>query len=70
MTPNGGGNSWIDLSYKVSNTPNKDRMKKLCPWEVDVSTTCIRAHKPFGVSSSRVRVLDFIYVKKAFGASL
>jgi hypothetical protein len=45
-------------------------MQNLCPWEVDVSTTPIRAHKPFGVSSFGVRVLDFIYVKKAFGASL
>jgi hypothetical protein len=33
-------------------------MKKLCPREVDVSTTTIGAHKPFGVSSSGVRVLD------------
>jgi hypothetical protein len=41
-------------------------MQKLCPWEVDVSTTPIGAHKPFGFSSSRVRVLDFTYVKKAF----
>jgi hypothetical protein len=45
-------------------------MQKLCPWEVDVSTTPIGAHKPFGFSSSGVRVLDFNYVKKAFGASL
>jgi hypothetical protein len=45
-------------------------MKKLCPREVDVSTTPIRARKPFGVSYSGVRVVDFIYVKKAFGASM
>jgi hypothetical protein len=38
--------------------------------EVDVSTTSIRAHKPFGFSSSGVRVLDFPYVKKALRASL
>jgi hypothetical protein len=38
--------------------------------EVDISTTPIRAHKPFCVSSSGVRVLDFVYVKKALGASL
>jgi hypothetical protein len=44
--------------------------EKLHPWEVDVSNTLIGAHKPFGISSSRVRVLDFIYVKNAFGASL
>jgi hypothetical protein len=45
-------------------------MQKLHPWEVDVSTTPIEAYKPFGFSSSGVRVLDFPYVKKAFGASL
>jgi hypothetical protein len=44
-------------------------MKKLCPREVDVSTTPIGAHKPFGFSSFRVRVLDFTYVKNSFGAS-
>jgi hypothetical protein len=38
--------------------------------EVDVSTTPIGARKPFGFSSSMVRVLDFTYVKNAFGASL
>jgi hypothetical protein len=55
------------MSYSA---PNEDRMQKLRPWEVDVPTTPIEAHKPFGVSSSRVRVLDFIYVKKASRASL
>jgi hypothetical protein len=60
----------IDISNGVSSAPNKDRMQKLRPREVDVSTTPIGAHKPFGFSSSRVRVLDFAYVKKAFGASL
>jgi hypothetical protein len=60
----------IDLSNELSCTPNGDRMQKLRPWEVDVSTTPIGAHKPFGVSSFGVRVLDFLYVKKAFGASL
>jgi hypothetical protein len=45
-------------------------MQKLHPREVDVSTTPIRALKPFGVSSSWVRVLDFIYAKKEFGDSL
>jgi hypothetical protein len=41
-------------------------------WEVDVSITPIRAHKPFGDSSFRVRVrvLGLIYVKKDFGGSL
>jgi hypothetical protein len=60
----------IDLSNGVSSTPNGDRMQKLRPREVDVSTTSIEAHKPFGFSSSGVRVLDFPYVKKALRASL
>jgi hypothetical protein len=60
----------IDLSNEVSSAPNKDRMQKLRPREVDVSTTPIGAHKPFGFSSSGVRVLDFPYVKKALRASL
>jgi hypothetical protein len=50
---------WINLSDKVSSAPNGDRMQKLGPREVDVLTTPIEAHKTFGVSSSRVRVLDF-----------
>jgi hypothetical protein len=62
--------SRIDLSNELSSAPNEDRMQKLRPWEVDVSTTPIGAHKPFGFSSSRVRVLDFTYVKKALRASL
>jgi hypothetical protein len=33
-------------------------MQKLCPREVDVSTTPIEAHKLFGVSSSGFRDLD------------
>jgi hypothetical protein len=45
-------------------------MQNLHPQEVDVLTTPIGAHKPFGFSSFGVRVLDFTYVKKAFGASL
>jgi hypothetical protein len=44
-------------------------MQKLCPWEVDVPTTSIGAHKPFGVSSSVIRVLDFLYVKNASRSS-
>jgi hypothetical protein len=39
-------------------------MQKLRPREVDVSTTPIGAHKPFGFSSSRVRVLDFTFMLK------
>jgi hypothetical protein len=46
------------LSNGVLITPNEDRMQKLHPREVDISTTPIRAHKPFGVSSLGVRVLD------------
>jgi hypothetical protein len=33
--------SQLDLSNGVSNTPNEDRMQKIRPWEVDVSTTPI-----------------------------
>jgi hypothetical protein len=47
-----------------------DCMQKLHPWEVDVLTTPIGAHKPFVFSSSYIRVLDFTYVKKAPRASL
>jgi hypothetical protein len=66
----------LDLFDEVSSAPNRDCMQKLCPREVDVSTTPIGAHKPFGVSSSGLgfwmfRVFSFmIYVKKALGASL
>jgi hypothetical protein len=62
--------SRIDLSNELLSALNGDRMQKLRPWEVDVSTTPIRAHKPFGFSSSGVRVLDFTDVKKAPRASL
>jgi hypothetical protein len=43
-------------------------MEKLPPWEVEVSTTHIGALKPFEFSSSWVRVLDFLNVKKTFRA--
>jgi hypothetical protein len=62
--------SQIYLFNELSSAPNEDRMQKLRPWEVDVSTTPIGAHKPFGFSSFGVRVLDFTYVKKALRASL
>jgi hypothetical protein len=45
-------------------------MQKLYPWEVDVPTTPIGARKTLGVSSFRVRVLDFLYGKNASRASL
>jgi hypothetical protein len=54
---------WIYLSNELLCAPNGDRMQKLRPWEVDVSTTRMGARKPFDISSSVVRVLDFIYVK-------
>jgi hypothetical protein len=69
-TPEENRSSRLDLTNSVSITPNGDRMQKLRPWEVDISTTPIGARKPFGFSSFEVRVLDFPYVKKAFGASL
>ena len=50
--------SRIYLSNELLSTPNEDRMKKLHPWEVDVSTTPIGAQNTFGVSSSKVRVLE------------
>jgi hypothetical protein len=46
---------WLDLSDGVVSTPNRDSMQNLFPREVDVS---IESHKPFGVSSFRIRVLD------------
>jgi hypothetical protein len=49
---------WLDHFDEVSSAPNKVHIQKLCPREVDVSTTPIGAHKPFGVSSPGVRVLD------------
>ena len=60
----------IDLSNELSSAPNGDCMQKLHPSKVDVSTTPIGDHKIFGFSSSEVRVLDFLYFKKAFRASL
>jgi hypothetical protein len=57
--PYGMCTSWLDLFDGIQITPNGDRMKKLCPWEVDISTNHTGAHKPFGVSSSRDRVLYF-----------
>jgi hypothetical protein len=48
----------LDHFDEVPSTPKNDCMKKLCPREVDISTNHIGAHKPFGLSSSRVRVLD------------
>jgi hypothetical protein len=39
-------------------------MQKLRPREVDISTTPIGAHKPFGFSSSGVRVLDLLLMLK------
>jgi hypothetical protein len=58
----------FSMRYQMPQT--KIVCKMLHPREVDVSTTPIGARKPFGFSSSGVRVLDFLYVKKAFGASL
>jgi hypothetical protein len=65
----------IYLFGRVLRNPNGDQKKKKIPREFDVSTTPIWANKPFGVSSSGVRVLDvygfLIYslCEKAFGAS-
>jgi hypothetical protein len=56
----------LDLSNGVSSAPNRDRMQNLRPQEVDISTTPIGSHKPFGFSCSGVSVLDFTYIKKVF----
>jgi hypothetical protein len=48
----------LDLFEGVPRAPNRDRMKKFAPREVDISTNHIGAHTPFGVSSFGVRVLD------------
>jgi hypothetical protein len=48
---------WISLFDEVPSTPNGDHMQTLFPREVDISTTLIGAHKPFGLSSLKVRVL-------------
>ena len=56
--PFGMCNPWIDIFDNVSSTPNKYHMQKFFPREVDVSTSPIGDHKPFGVLSSGVRVLD------------
>jgi len=50
--------TWLDLSDEVLSAPKRDHMQKLHPRKFDMSTTPVGAHKPFGVSSSRVRVLD------------
>jgi hypothetical protein len=49
---------WWYLSYGVLIIPSRDRMQKLRPREVDVSTTPIGAHKHVGVSSLEVIFLD------------
>jgi hypothetical protein len=50
------------------------QMKIVCqsytPGKLIHQTTQNEVHKTVGFSSSGVRVLDFLYVKKAFGASL
>jgi hypothetical protein len=58
VRPNEMYTNHIDLSNELPSAPNKDHMQMFHPREVDVSTNHIGAHKPFGVSSSRVRVLD------------
>jgi hypothetical protein len=52
------GNPYIFLFDGVLSAPNEYHMQKFLPQEVDVSTNHIEAHKPFGISSSGVRVLN------------
>lgn len=40
-------NPQLDLSNRLPSTPNRDRMQKLRPKEVDVSTSHLETHKPF-----------------------
>jgi hypothetical protein len=47
----------IYISNELSRASNIDCMQNLHPWEVDIPTTPIGDCKPFGVSSSRIRVL-------------
>jgi hypothetical protein len=55
-------------SYRVPQT--EIVCQSYAPGKLIHQTTQNGVHKTFGFSSSRVRVLDFIYDKKAFGASL
>ena len=48
----------IDISNKVWNLSNGDRMPKLRPREVDVLTYPNGAHMTFGASTPRVRFFD------------
>ena len=50
--------SHLYFSNELSCTPNGDCMQKLHIWEVDISTSPIKAHNPFVASSSRAKVLD------------
>jgi hypothetical protein len=50
--------SRLDLSNELLNAPNGDCMQNCAPWEVDTSTNHLGAHKPFGASPPRFRVLD------------
>jgi hypothetical protein len=63
-------NPRIDLSNELLCPPNGDCMPKLCPREVDTPNYPNGVHKTVGFSSSEVSVLDFVYCKKAFRASL
>jgi hypothetical protein len=55
---NGMCNPCLYLYDELLSIPNRDRMQNLRPREVDVSNMPIGAHKPFGNSSSGVKVLD------------
>jgi hypothetical protein len=50
--------AWINLCNGPIISLNGVCMKKLCPQEVDTSTSLLRAHIHFSKSSPRVRVLD------------
>jgi len=61
-------NDTFSTSYCVPQT--KIVCQSYAPEKFIHQTTQNGVHKTFGFSSSRVGVLDFLYVKKAFGASL
>ena len=49
----------IDISNEVWYASNRDRMPKLCPWEVETPIYPNGAYS-FGASSPRVKVLDVL----------
>ena len=55
------------MSYRAPQT--EIVCQSYAPWKLIHQTTQNEVHKIVGFSSSKVMVLDFLYDKKAFGAS-